>query len=727
MPLWLRRLALRVLRRRHAPVATGPRLVADDEPRRITRRARSLARQLRGLARRYLPLWLRRLALRVLRRRHARLLPVRGSFDLPESPTLLRGPVRFRGWALEGDRRPARVELTFSDATTIEAELGEERPDVPRNLGQPRATSACGWSAWMDFAAWPQDDLQVTVTAVPRRGSPVRLKSQSFRLTSGLAGYIDIPRDGQEVHGDSLAVWGWAYIDGRNPARVEVSINGLPVGRASLRLPRPDVAGIPGRGFGPLTGFGYRGFLPQSALASVQISVAVVGFEGRRECLPSRTVRRTARACSAEETTRAITLRHRTEQLIEQLAHRPHPQGFSLLVFTHSLNLGGGELYLSELLRNLVPHLSRCTVVSPVDGELRKVMEEWGIEVVVDGRAPCDDPETYEGQIRELSLFIVGSEPDVVLFNTLGAWPAGDAAKRVAVPTIWSIHESFDVEHWLDAALGRPDWHPYLKDRLVATLGSTDRLVFEAQATSELFAPYADDKHRIVVRYGVDIDAIARYRQGVNREVARDEHGIRGDALLLLSVGVVQERKSTACLVEGFIEVARAHPRATLVIIGDHEGAYSEILHQLIDDAQLGERLRLLPITPDIWVWYALSDILVSASDIESLPRSMLEAMAFGLPCLSTDVFGVPEVIDDGRNGWLFPARDMVALVAALRRVLELSPEERRAVGEAAQETAERDHRSGGYGEAYWQMIGELARKRGRRSSRSSSGASSPR
>ena len=674
-----------------------------------------MARRLRGIGR------------RLLRRGGTGLPPIRGSFNEPATPTLHRALVYFSGWALEGDELPARVELTFNGATTVEAELGHERPDVPRSLGQPRATSACAWSAWVDLAAWPEGDLEVTITAFTKRGRPVWVESRSFELTgSSFVGSLDTPRDGEEVQGDSLVVQGWASIDGRGPARVEVSIDGLPVGRARLRVARPDVA-IPGRELGPLAGFEYRASLSESGSAGVEISVAVVGFEGGRECLPPRTVRRVGRACSAEDTTRASTLRHRTERLIKEVGHRPHRQDFHLLVFTHGLSLGGGELYLSELLRHLAPQLPRCTLVSPADGELREVLEEWGIEVVVTGRTISNDAETYEGHIRELSLFILGSEPDVVLLNTLGVWSAGDAAQRIGLPTIWSIHESFELEHWLEAALGHAKWHPYLKDRLLATLAATDRLVFEAEATSELFAPYADAERRVVVRYGVDIDGIARYEWTFDREAARAEYEIRDDAVVLLSVGVIVERKAAACLMEAFIEIADVHPEATLVIIGDYRCAYSEILHGLIDDAGLDDRLRLLPITPDIWQWYALSDVLVSASDIESLPRCMLEAMAFGLPSLSTDVFGVPEVIEDGRNGWLFPARDMVALVAALHRVLSFSPEERKAVGEAARETAERDHRSEGYGEAYRQMIDELARKDGPQSGPCDSRASRPR
>jgi glycosyltransferase involved in cell wall biosynthesis len=330
--------------------------------------------------------------------------------------------------------------------------------------------------------------------------------------------------------------------------------------------------------------------------------------------------------------------------------------------------------------------------------------------VIVDGRVPCPGAEVYEGQIRELALFISGTDPDVVLLNTLGEWVAGDAAQRVGLPTIWSIHESFELDHWLDLTRGREAWDPYLKDRLITTLGAADRLVFEAEATSQMFARYADADHRSVVKYGVDVDAIAAYERDFDRAASRAKHGIRDEAVVLLSMGVVGERKATACLIDGFQKAAADHPNASLIIVGDHPSPYSYLLHRLMDASGLGDRLRLLPITPHIWEWYALSDILVSASDIESLPRSMLEAMAFGLPTLSTDVFGIPELIDDGHNGWLFPARDIAEEVAALQRILALSRAERQAVGEAGRETVRQGYRSAGYGEVYFQMISGLAR-----------------
>jgi len=669
--------------------------------------------RLRNFLRRHLP------------RRHSD-RSLRGWFDLPSGETLLRGPQLFEGWALDGDRSATHVELVFNGTTMVEADLGIRRPDVPANLGVPRASAACGWSAWVNVADWPPGALDVTVRASGRSGRAVVLGERTFRLVgTGLAGSLDIPVDGAEIRRD-LIVAGWASTARGGVARVEISCEGKGIGRARLRIPRPDVAAISPGGFGPLSGFEYRGALPGCASDAPEIAVTVFDSLGGHELLASRVVQRQPLVVTAADGERAAALRLRTEKMCRDLVGRKESRESHLLVFTHSLAIGGGQLYLSELLRNLAPSLPRCTVVSPTGGELGAALEELGIDVIVTGRHLPNDVESYEGQMRELSLFISGSDTTVVLLNTLGTWPAGDAAQRLGVPTIWSIHESFDLEHWLSGAYGHSDWHPYVRDRLVATLGGADRLVFEAQATSEMFARYAQSRRRVVVRYGVDTAGISEFRQAFDRPAARASFGIAEDAVVLLSVGTLEERKSQACLLEAFVSVASRHSKATLVVVGDRPNRYSEIVHHLINEAELEDRIRLLPVTSEIWQWYALSDVLVSVSDIESLPRTMLEAMAFGLPNLSTDVFGVPEVIKDGRNGWLFPSRDMAALTGALDRILGLSPEERTAVGEAGRQTYRREGRSDGYATAYLQMIEEVARKRGRRSSRSSSGASSP-
>jgi glycosyltransferase involved in cell wall biosynthesis len=80
----------------------------------------------------------------------------------------------------------------------------------------------------------------------------------------------------------------------------------------------------------------------------------------------------------------------------------------------------------------------------------------------------------------------------------------------------------------------------------------------------------------------------------------------------------------------------------------------------------------------------AMADLMVCASDRESMPRVVLEAMAFEVPVLATTVGDVPALIADGESGWLIPHSDPAAMRRGLRRALGASSDERRALAAAA-------------------------------------------
>src|SRR5262249_18048231 len=98
----------------------------------------------------------------------------------------------------------------------------------------------------------------------------------------------------------------------------------------------------------------------------------------------------------------------------------------------------------------------------------------------------------------------------------------------------------------------------------------------------------------------------------------------------------------------------------------------------------------------------------VCASDIESLPRTVLEAMSFSVPVIATRVFGLPELIDDGRTGYLCEPCDIHAMETVLNRFLTALPEERRAVGASGASLVRERHDSRNYGEVYARILRAL-------------------
>ena len=182
----------------------------------------------------------------------------------------------------------------------------------------------------------------------------------------------------------------------------------------------------------------------------------------------------------------------------------------------------------------------------------------------------------------------------------------------------------------------------------------------------------------------MDVGAIDEYRQSVSREELRADQGFGPSDTVVLVVATFEPRKSHAMIVAAFDELAAVHDHLQLLLVGFHTFPYAEAVCRQIDRCRYRDRIHVKPVTHDIYQWYAMADILLSASDIESLPRSFMEAMAFDLPIVSTDVFGVPDLIEDSRSGWLTRARDLEGLVGLLHMVLRAPASERREVAERA-------------------------------------------
>jgi glycosyltransferase involved in cell wall biosynthesis len=361
-----------------------------------------------------------------------------------------------------------------------------------------------------------------------------------------------------------------------------------------------------------------------------------------------------------------------------------------VLGFTHMLVHGGAPLWQFDVLSRLASTSGfSCEVVSLQDGPLRDEFERSGVPVHLTDQFPIGSIERYEGHMAELSAWAAGRF-DAVFVNTLGSFVGADLATRLGIPALWAVHESFTLPMFWATVYPGDALHPYVRERAELALREAAAVVFEAEATRRLFLGDADPERLVTMPYGIELDAIATAARTRAREDLRRAFGIDPDATVVLCLGSVEPRKSQTMLAQAFAQVADRHPAAQLVIVGATDHAYcadyTTALRAFVARAGLESRVRIEPVTDDAYAWQALADVLVCASDIESLPRVILEAMAFERPVLSTRVFGVPELIEDGRTGYLCDMRDVADLARGLDRVLSADPAELRTVAAAAAE-----------------------------------------
>ena len=132
--------------------------------------------------------------------------------------------------------------------------------------------------------------------------------------------------------------------------------------------------------------------------------------------------------------------------------------------------------------------------------------------------------------------------------------------------------------------------------------------------------------------------------------------------------------------------VARVRPREAfklLILAGEPFAPFVEQVRRL----GLADRVIIREKVNDIEDYLQIADVGLFTSETESFCLSILEAMCFGCPSVSTRVGGIPELVEDGESGLLVPSGDVGALAGALEALIH-DETRRRALGRAAQARA---------------------------------------
>ena len=155
----------------------------------------------------------------------------------------------------------------------------------------------------------------------------------------------------------------------------------------------------------------------------------------------------------------------------------------------------------------------------------------------------------------------------------------------------------------------------------------------------------------------------------------------------VVACGRLGAQKRFDLLINAFAKIACKHPEFVLEIYGtgDKEQELREQIRRLNKDAQI----RLMGRCEDVPNAIKDASAFVLSSDFEGLPNALMEAMALGLPVISTDCGGggARALIEDGLDGWIVPCGDVQALANAMDACLS-DPEEAKHRGNAAGEKA---------------------------------------
>ena len=142
---------------------------------------------------------------------------------------------------------------------------------------------------------------------------------------------------------------------------------------------------------------------------------------------------------------------------------------------------------------------------------------------------------------------------------------------------------------------------------------------------------------------------------------------------MVLLLGTICDRKGQKDLVQAMTLLEdNVIKKVRLFIVGDRPSLYSSEMRKMVSalPKHRAAKISIIPETRDTATYYSAADIFVCSSRIESYPRVILEAMAYGLPIISTPIFGILEQIRDGINGDFYKPGDEAELASMLSELV---------------------------------------------------------
>lgn len=221
----------------------------------------------------------------------------------------------------------------------------------------------------------------------------------------------------------------------------------------------------------------------------------------------------------------------------------------------------------------------------------------------------------------------------------------------------------------------RAERNLFLAERLRAVICNSRMVCDEIRRNFDV----AEEKLHVIYN-GVDTERFHPRLKAMHRAKMRDRLRIPEAAPVFLFVGSGFERKGAAALLRIFPNLPA---EARLIIVGKDKDMRR--YEDSIDDSSVVDRILFAGPQKEVGPYYGMADVLVLPTLYDPFPNVVVEAMACGLPVITSLKCGAAEMITTGVNGYVCDALDLGALRSAMIELI--SPERRQRMGDAARRT----------------------------------------
>ena len=169
-----------------------------------------------------------------------------------------------------------------------------------------------------------------------------------------------------------------------------------------------------------------------------------------------------------------------------------------------------------------------------------------------------------------------------------------------------------------------------------------------------------------------------KYIENAKTEYNSNSHNV-------VAAGRLSNQKNYKMMIDAIKIVKNEYSDVLLQIYGN--GDLKDLLTAYVNEQGLDENIHFMGRSNELYRVYQQADLYLMSSNYEGMPNALAEAMASGLPCVSTDCkTGPRDLIDDGENGYLVPCDDSNALADKIIKIFEMTREEQERLGKSAKE-----------------------------------------
>jgi glycosyltransferase involved in cell wall biosynthesis len=324
---------------------------------------------------------------------------------------------------------------------------------------------------------------------------------------------------------------------------------------------------------------------------------------------------------------------------------------------------GGGTRFVASLLEQMDPARYTTTLVAPDARWLRDLCAQRGVAYrplpLMASRMDPSLGRDFDAILREAHPQLVHAHGTRAAWFTARRLPAR-AARRQQPAFLYSEHLfSCDARR----GVARLPW--YAIERYICQRADLLTTSCRTNAARALRAHWTTTERIALDHYGIDLQAI---HAQATRPCTRGELGLPADGVLIGSLGRLIPQKGFGDLLDALALTLPRHPTVTCLIVGD--GPLRGTLERQCRALGLERQVQFVGAHQEPWRVLALCELVALSSLFDGLALTLLEALAAGVPVVTTQAGGAAEVVTSGQNGLVVPPGNPVALAAGIERML---------------------------------------------------------